>query len=413
MENEFRSKLMIYAHHTNARYVDLLVSLGLSDEFVRAEGATVYSRNGRSFIDCIAGYGNLNVGHNHPRVVASVVNELNSPRPFNWPFISESQIQLVEKLAKIVPSELSCSFIVNSGTEAVDSALKLVRLATRKPKVVSFHGAWHGFTMGALSVSDPAMCRTLGPLLDQVVHVPFGDVSSADAATDSETGALIVEPIQGESGVIVPSMGYLRELERICRSKDIVFIVDEIKTGLGKTGRMFAFEYDEVVPDMIVVGKSLGGGVMPIGALIAKRRLWGKFGLSFPMSSSSAAGNAPACAAALATLEVIEKEQLCRNASQLGDDLMTGLVNLVEEYPAIFRKVSGRGLLVGLQASNANLSFKLVQGCIQQGVLLMTSFLDRSRIIIEPPLCITKSQIGKVVDALRSAADDVMHQGQV
>ncbi len=413
MENEFRSKLTIYANHTNARYVSLLDSLGLSDEFVRAEGATVYTRNGRGFIDCIAGYGNLNVGHNHPRIVASVVNELNSPRPFNWPFISESQIQLVEKLAKIVPSELSCSFIVNSGSEAVDSALKLVRLATGKSKVVSFHGAWHGFTMGALSVSDPGMCRTFGPLSGEVVHVPFGDVSSADAATDSETGALIVEPIQGESGVIVPSMGYLRELERICRSKDIVFIVDEIKTGVGKTGRMFAFEYDEVVPDIIVAGKSLGGGVMPIGALIAKRRLWGRFGLSFPMSSSSAAGNAPACAAALATLEVVETEQLCRNASQLGDDLMAGLRKLVEEYPALFRRVSGRGLLVGLQALNANLAFKMVQGCIQRGVLFMTSFLDRSRIIIEPPLCIAKRQIDKVIEALRSTAEDAMHQGQV
>jgi putrescine aminotransferase len=410
MKNEFRSKLAIYANHTNARYVSLLDSLGLSDEFDRAEGATVYCRDGRCFIDCIAGYGNLNVGHNHPKVVASVVNELKSLRPFSWPFISESQIQLVEKLSKIVPPELSCSFIVNSGTEAVDNALKLIRLITRKPKVVSFQGAWHGFTMGALSVSDPGMCRTFRPLLSEVVHVPFGDVSAVEAATDSETGALIVEPIQGESGVIVPPNGYLRELARICRSKDIIFVVDEVKTGVGKTGRMFAFEYDEVVPDIIVAGKSLGGGVMPIGALIAKRRLWGRFGLSFPMSSSSAAGNAPACRAALATLEVVEEEQLCRNASEMGDNLLAGLQSLVEECPNVFRKVSGRGLLVGLHASNANLAFKVVQGCIQRGVLVMTSYLDRSRIIIEPPLCITKPQIDNVTQALRDTVADAMHQ---
>ena len=368
MNNEFRSRLAIYANHTNSRYVSLLDSLGLSDECEAAEGATVYSRNGRCFIDCIAGYGNLNVGHNHPKVVASVVNELKSPRPFSWPFISESQIQLVEKLSKIVPSELSCSFVVNSGTEAVDNALKLVRLATGKPKVVSFQGAWHGFTMGALSVSDPAMCRTFRPLLSEVIHVPFGDVSAVEAATDSETGALIVEPIQGESGVIVPPRGYLRELARICRRKDIIFIVDEVKTGIGKTGRMFAFEYDEVVPDILVAGKSLGGGVMPIGALIANRRLWGKFGLSFPMSSSSAAGNGPACRAALTTLEVVEEEQLCRNASLMGNNLFAGLKSLVEECPNIFQRVSGRGLLVGLHASNANLALKVVQGCIQRGV---------------------------------------------
>jgi putrescine aminotransferase len=410
MENEFKSKLMIYANHTNARYVDLLDSLGLSDEFARAEGAIVYSSDGRCLIDCIAGYGNLNVGHNHPRVVASVVNELKSPRPFSWPFISESQIQLVERLAKIVPSELSCSFVVNSGAEAIDSALKLVRLATGKSKVVSFHGAWHGFTMGALSVSDPGMCRTLRPLLSDVVHVPFGDISPVEAATDNETGALIVEPIQGESGVIVPPAGYLRELEKICKRKNIVFIVDEVKTGIGKTGRMFAFEYDEVMPDIIVAGKSLGGGVMPIGALIAKRKLWGRFGLSFPMSSSSAAGNAPACAAALATLEVVETEQLCRNASQLGDELMAELTNLVEECPTVFRKVAGRGLLVGLHALNASLAFKVIQSCIRRGVLLMTSYLDRSRIIIEPPLCITKSQIDVVAEALRNAALDAVHQ---
>ena len=168
---QFAVRTEKYARHVNPQYVEFLKRQGLALDVVKAEKAVVIDREGNQFIDCIAGYGNLNVGHNHPKVIEAVVKELHSPHPYNWPFLSEAQTRLAEKLAQVTPGELKCSLIVNSGSEAVDSALKLVRLATGKHHVISAYGGWHGFTLGALSISDPSLCRNFTPLLEGVTHV--------------------------------------------------------------------------------------------------------------------------------------------------------------------------------------------------------------------------------------------------
>ena len=400
-EAAFAVRMETYARHVSAPYVDFLRRLGLALDIVRAERAALYDREGRRYVDCIAGYGNLAVGHNHPAVIGAVIEELCSSRPYNWPFVSEPQTRLAEKLAQIAPGELACSLIVNSGSEAVDSALKLVRLATGRHRVVAMRGGWHGFTLGALSVSEPSLCRDFAPLLEGPSHVPYGDAGALEEAIGERTGAVILEPIQAESGAVVPPAGYLRAVAALCERRKVVLILDEIKTGMGKTGRMFACQHDDVVPDLLLAGKALGGGVMPIGAVIARNGLWKKFGLSFPMSSSSAAGNAPACAAALATLKVLEKEDLCARSARAGEKFRAGLDALVREFAPIVKGTSGRGLLLALHADSARRASRIVAACAQKGLLVMSAFCERSRILIEPPLCIADDEVDFALGVLR------------
>ncbi len=392
-----------YKSRVSRPYVDFLRRLGLDFEIARASGAEVEDRRGRKYIDAIGGYGNLNVGHNHPRVIEAVVGVLQSGRPFGWPFISQEHARLAERLAEISPGDLECCLVVNSGAEAVDSALKLARLATGRAGVISCSGAWHGFTLGAMSVSEPDMCRNFGPLLSGVRRVPYGDAAAAAAAISPEIGAIIVEPVQAESGGIVPPQNYLRELAALCAASGAMLIFDEVKSGMGKTGKMFACEFEQAEPDVLLVGKSLGGGVMPIGAMVARRKWWTKFGLSFPMTSSSAAGNIFACAAGLATLDVIESENLCANAERQGSRLHPAMVELSSKYPALIRGVTGRGLLLGLHMESQKLAHELVTLCVRGGVLLMPAFLDRKRILIEPPLCIDDAQTDQVIQAISEA----------
>jgi putrescine aminotransferase len=400
-------RMATYARHVSGPYVEFLERRGLALDIVGAAGAIVWDRDGTRYLDCIAGYGNVGVGHNHPRVLEAVIAELRSPRPYNWPFLSDAQTRLAEELARLAPGALDRSLIVNSGSEAVDSALKLVRLATGKHRMISARGAWHGFTLGALSVSEPSLCRSFAPLGEGVTHVPYGDLDALEQAMDERTGALILEPIQGDGGGIVPPAGYLREAAALCRRRNVVFILDEIKTGLGRTGHWFACEHEHAVPDILLLGKVLGGGAMPIGALIAGSELWTKFGLSFPMSSSSAAGNAPACAAGLATLEVIEREDLCAQAAATGERLLGALRALAGEFAPILTGASGRGLLLSLHTDSPRTASRLVAGCASNGLLVMTSFCNRTRVLLEPPLCITAEQADFALGVLRAVLPDI------
>lgn len=396
-----------YGRHVSRPYVNFLRRFGMDFEAGRASGAVIEDPSGRKYIDCIGGYGNLNVGHNHPRVVEAMIRALEAGHPFGWPFVSDSHIQLTERLANLAPAGLDCCQVVNSGAEAVNSVLKLARLATGRPGVICCQGAWHGFTLGAMSVSEPELCRSFGPLLQGVRRVPYGDAQAAAEALSPDVGAIIVEPIQCESGGEVPPAGYLKDLAAACATSGALLIFDEIKCGMGKTGRMFACEFEKAEPDVLLVGKSLGGGVMPIGAMVAKRQWWTKFGLSFAMSSSSAAGNRFACAAGLATLDVIQAEKLCENAEKQGQRLQQELARLSSMYPELVEAVTGRGLLVGLRTPSPKVAHEIAAHCVRRGVLMMPAFLDRARILIEPPLCIDDAQIGEVLSALEQACHAV------
>lgn len=237
--------------------------------------------------------------------------------------------------------------------------------------------------------------------------MPFGDAQAAREAMSPEIGAVLVEPIQSESGGVAPPDGYLRQLAVFCAASGVLLILDEIKSGMGKTGKMFACEFEQVEPDVLLVGKSLGGGVMPIGAVLAKRKWWTKVGMTFAMTSSSAAGNGLACTAALAAIDVIQSENLCANAERQGQRLRQTVVNLSSEHPELVRSVTGRGLLLGLHTSSRKIAYEIAAECVRNGILVMPAFLDRACILIEPPLCINDAQMDEVLSGLQFACEAV------
>jgi len=402
-DSDYALRSELFAKHVNGPYVQFLRRTGLDIDVATAQGAVVFDVSGRRYVDCIAGYGNCVLGHNPAVVTNAVMEELRSPRPFNLPFVQAVQTKLAETLAAMAPGDLECCLFVNSGSEAVETALKLVRLSTGKPGVICANGAWHGFTVGCMSVSEPSMCKGFAPLLEHVKHVPYDDAEAVEGAIDETIGCVIVEPIQAENGAIVPAEGYLRSLEDICRRRHVLLVLDEVKTGIAKTGKLFACEHESVVPDILVSGKALGGGVMPVGAVVARRRVWAKFGLSFPMSSTSGGGNAPACAAALATLQMVKDQALCEEADRKGILLRAELRKLMERFPLSIVDVTGRGLLLGLHFASPKAASDVVARCAADGVLVMNAFCAKSKVLVEPPLVISEADIGEVAEVLTRA----------
>lgn len=240
-------------------------------------------------------------------------------------------------------------------------------------------------------------------MVPEIVHVPYGDIDALKQTVSANTAAILLEPIQHEAGIFLPRKSYLRAVRQLCDDKDVILILDEIKTGFGKTGYMFACEYFGIVPDILVVGKSLGGGLIPIGGLIAKKRFWKKFGLSFPMAASSFAGNTLACRTALTTIQIIQEEELLNDCRRKGALLLQKLNEIVKRYPSIFKTVNGLGLLIGINAVSPQTALLLAKKMIRQRVLMVPAFGNPSVLMIEPPLVISFKQIEEIVRRFESA----------
>lgn len=397
-----------YGRFINPAYPSFLRRLGLDKIAVRASGATITDSEGKTYIDCVGGYGIFNLGHNHPRIIKALMNQLTSQQLITKPFITEIPVRAAELLCKITPGDLICSFICNSGSEAIDSAIKLARLHTGENEIIAAKNSFHGYTLGALSASGiPSFRRHFGPLVPNIVHLPFGDMEALRDTVTEKTAAILMEPIQHEAGVFVPPNDYFKQIRQICDEKGVILILDEIKTGFGKTGRMFASEHFGIVPDMLVVGKSLGGGVIPIGAVISKKKLWRKFGLSFPMSASSYAANILACKAAIATIEVLQNDGLVNECEEKGKFMFQNLKNLALNYPEVVTTVNGMGLLMGVEMKNSAHAFKVAQDMIKQGVLVLPAFGNPSVLMLEPPFVITFDEIQKVLESFDKACEKV------
>jgi len=402
-----------YGHYVNPSYPSFLTKLGLSKAAVKAQGATITDSDGKTYIDCVAGYGLFNVGHNNPDVIESLIDQLQQGQLLTKPLISEIQVRMAECLAKIAPGDLTCSFILNSGSEAIDCAIKLVRLHKGAKTIITAQRSFHGHTFGALTASGiPSFTRAFQPLLPGFTNVPFGDIGALEQAISGETGAVLIEPLQHEAGVALPPDGYLQKVRSLCDEHDLILILDEIKTGFGKTGRMFACEHYGVVPDVLVLGKSLGGGLIPCGAVIAKSPLWKRFGLSFPMSASSYAGNVLACRAGLSAVQYIREGSLLEDCAEKGKLLLRSFSEYVAEYPGILRSANGLGLLIGIEARSGKIALDLAQEMIRRGVLVVPAFGHSSVLMVEPPLVISFQQVRMVADAFAEACAKVSRTGQ-
>ncbi|MFC4769852.1 aspartate aminotransferase family protein [Effusibacillus consociatus] len=395
-----------YEQYINPGLARLLRFMGLSAVEREAEGSVVTDWEGKRMIDCVGGYGTFAFGHKHPRIVQAVEEQLRKMPLSSKIMLCEPMADFAERLCRITPGDLTYTFVCNSGTEAVEGAIKLARIATGRTKIISMFNSFHGKTLGSLSASGKDVYREpFEPLLSGFVHVPFGNLERLEAAIDSDTAAVILEPIQGEAGIIVPPYGYLREVRELCNRKGVLLIADEVQTGMGRTGQIFACEEEGVVPDIMCLAKALGGGVMPIGAFIARPHLYEAYKDAPLLHTSTFGGNPLACAAANAAIDVLLEERLYQEAAVKGSYLMTGLRRLADQYPGTVTEIRGRGLMIGVEFANEAIGGLAMAELIEQGVL--TAFaLNNLRVTrIEPPLTISKQEMDRVIAAFHKALE--------
>jgi acetylornithine/N-succinyldiaminopimelate aminotransferase len=331
-------------------------------------GSRVVDVFGKECIDLMAGWGVTCIGHSHPVLVRAIAEQAGRLMQTTNIFYTLPQLDLIDRLAELAPASITRTFLTNSGTEAVEGALKLAHRTTGRKVYVSTRGAFHGRTLGALQVIGTAKHRDpYAPLLPEQVLVPFDDLAAARRAVDASVAAFIVEPVQGEGGVNVPSPGYLRGLREICDASGALLIFDEVQTGVGRTGAWFACEHEGVDPDVVTLGKGLGGG-FPVAAFlttesVARTVALGDHGTTF-------GGNPLACAAANATLRVIEEEKLVARAAELGAQLQKRLFGFAEANPGAAITARGRGLLQALVLRDAERAAALPARALERGVIV-------------------------------------------
>ncbi len=411
----------LFGRHVNRPLARLLKLTNADPRYSGAEGIYLYDEKGRPYMDLTAGYGALNLGHN-PEEVIKAVNEAQKLPAVLLVAHNPLMGALGNMLAAILPGDLSVAIFGSGGAEAVENAMKTARAATGRKKFVSCMGGYHGLSFGALSVCGSERFRMpVAPLLEHCELIPFGDLEElAKALKDKDVAAFIVEPVQGEGGAVVPPKGYLKGAADLCRESGTLLIFDEIQTGFGRTGRMFAMEHDEVAPDIVTLSKSLGSGVIPVSASVTSEKIWMKaFGSreSFDLIISTFAGNPAACAAALKTIEIMRRDNIPEHARAMGDYARNKLQALKTKHELI-KEIRGQGLLLGIELETAglfsgtmehNLSI-MVMGELLHRHNILTSYYDFDPKVLrfEPPLIVTTEQIDEAVDAL----DEVLSKGK-
>ncbi len=393
-----------YRAHVNPPLARVMKLSGSPVE-VRAEGSTITDHNGKTYLDFAGGYGVFTLGHRHPRVVAAVKDQLDRMALSGRTMFNPLMGRLAKRLAELTPGDLSISFFANSGTEAVEGALKLARAATKRPAIVATDAAFHGKTLGALSASGRDAFRDpFLPLLADVRRVPFGDSRAMRAAVDESVAAVIVEPIQGEGGVNVPPDGWLSDVREICDTRGAVMIADEVQTGLGRCGELFACDREAVVPDVMTLAKGLSGGVIPIGAYVARASVWNAaYGKQPLLHTSTFGGNELACAAALAALDVLRDDDLVTNARERGAELLAGARATMERFPAVIADARGAGLLVGVELRSEGYGGTIIPELLKRGVTAAWTLNQQRVIRLEPPLVVTAEEVGVAVRAFDGA----------
>ena len=370
---------------------------------VRALGATVWDHNGKAYLDFAGGYGVFTLGHSHPRVIAAVRKQMDLMSLSGKTMFNVMLGRAAKRLAELAPGDLQISFWCNSGTEAVEGAMKLARAATGRSKVVATFDAYHGKTIGALSISGRETFQApFRPLLDNVEHIAFGDASLLDDAL-RDAAAFVVEPVQGEGGVNVPPLGYLRAVRDACNRAGALFIADEVQTGLGRCGYRFGCDRDGVVPDVMTLAKGLSGGVVPVGAFIARSDVWNRAYAKAPLVHTSTFGGSEiACAAALAAMDVLEDNDLVRNARERGTQLLDGARAIAAQFPHVVREARGLGLLVGVELTSEGYGGWIIPEMLKAGVTVAWTLNQQRVIRLEPPLVVTEAEIERALDALRA-----------
>ena len=380
-------------------------------------GATITDINGKVYIDCLGGYGIFNVGHRHPRVMETVANQLKHQALHGQELLDPLRAMLAKLLAMITPGDLQYSFFTNSGTESVEGALKLARLHTRRSGIISTIGAFHGKSLGSLSATSKSIFREpFLPLVPGFQHVPYGDADLLEARivsssyTGEDIAAVILEPIQGEGGVIIPPDDYFPRVREICDLYGVLLIVDEVQTGLGRTGKLFGVDHYGVTPDIMCLAKPLSGGVVPAGAFISTEKIWQEMMPNPFLHSTTFGGNPLACAAAIATINVILEEDLAGQAAEKGAYFIPLLVDLMSRYPNICHEARGRGLMIGMEFTSNEAGYEVAKGLFKHGILVAGTLINAKTLRIEPPLVISMGELDTVLEVLEKVFASVSKQ---
>jgi LysW-gamma-L-lysine/LysW-L-ornithine aminotransferase len=360
---------------------------------VKGKGALVWDINGKEYIDFTASYGVAIIGHSHPKVVEAVCKQAQKLISCHASFYNPERTEFLKKLVSITPKGLNKAFLSNSGAEAVECAIKLARKFTGKPEIIAFMGAFHGKTMGALSATwDKKYREPFMPLVPEIKHVPPDNIEKVKEAITEKTAAILIEPVRGEGGIRVPPDGFLQGLRKICDERNILLIFDEVQTSFGRTGKLFACEHWDVIPDIMCLAKPFAGG-LPIGITVAKEHIMTS--LKLGEHSTTFSGSPIICAAGIAAIDVLVEERLAEKATTQGKYFKEQLIDLQKKHK-IIKEVRGLGLMLGIELRFD--VFNILLKSMEKGVL----FLDAGRNVIRflPPIVIEKEQIDKALSVL-------------
>jgi acetylornithine/succinyldiaminopimelate/putrescine aminotransferase len=374
-------------------------------EFVKAEGIYLYDKGGKKYIDLISGIAVSNVGHRHPKVVEAIKNQIDEYMHLMvyGEYVQSPQVKLAKRLVELLPSNLDCVYFVNSGSEAIEGAMKLAKRVTGRSNIIAFKNAYHGSTQGALSIGgNEEFKQAFRPLLPSVYHLEFNSVTDLDLI-DEHTACVVAETIQGEAGAIVPTKEFMKRLRKRCTETGTLLIIDEIQTGFGRTGSLFSFSQFVIIPDILCIAKAMGGG-LPIGAFISSRELMGNFKTSPVLGHiTTFGGNAVCCAASLAALNVLIDEKLIESVAKK-EELFRELLN----HKAI-KSIDGKGLLLAIEFETEEINKKVITECINKGVITDWFLFAANKMRIAPPLTITEEEIKHSCELILNAINTIEH----
>jgi putrescine aminotransferase len=370
---------------------------------------------GTQFIDCLGGFGIFTCGHRNPAILKTVKAQLDKYALHSQELVDPLRGYLANILAMITPGDLQYCFFTNGGAEANEMALKLARLATGGRWFISTTGAFHGKSMGAISMGGKGSYREdYIPMVQQVQHVEYGNAAAMEAAIKNlqtvgeKVAAVILEPIQGEAGVVIPPPGYLKTVREICDRYGVALILDEIQTGMGRTGTMWRCEYEDVVPDIMSYGKAFGGGIMPITGIIARPKMWGDKLIDNPwiLGSPTFGGNPLACSAAISTIKFMLENDVPGMCKKKGEYIMGKLGELQKKYPTVLKAFRGAGLLICMEFPEAEVGYRVTKGLFERHVMTAGTLVNAKTVRIEPPAVLSQESIDTVMSRLDEALAD-------
>ena len=407
-----------YERYYNRGFISYRKSVTQAGQFAALEwsgqGALLHDLLGREYIDCLGGYGIFSAGVNHPKIVKAVTDQLGRMALNSQELLEPWRAALAKVLAEVTPGDLQNSFFINNGTDAIEGAIKLARLYTRRHTFISTLGGFHGKSMGSLSLMGKASFREpFQSGLQDVRFVPYGDAAALEDelercdAVGTHIAGVVLEPVQGEAGGVVPPDDYLPRARAACTKYGALLIADEIQTGMGRTGKLWGVDHWNVVPDIMCLGKSIGGGVMPLSAFIASAKVWEVMIPNPIIHSTTFGGNPIACAAGLAAIEVTLEEDLPGQAATKGDFLLRELAALQRKYPQVLAEAHGKGLLIGMEFQTQEIGWAVAAGLFKRGVLVAGTYSKAQVIRIEPALGIPQELLQKMLGRLEETFKEV------